>query len=407
MIHRTRIEDAEVDRSGWYGLDVDTEVTRVPLVDSGARLDDGTKLFARLTYRDALAVAARLGARLIDRHELELVRQVATRIEPYPLTADARMTSLEWSERHDIEVWRRVRAAGWTGGPPVLGAGKHWIAGAPAGRAHLMGWWTEHLERYGARRGAGWVQQPSPVGGSGPHDDSHHDYATTTMLVRARGGGTTGSGGPGLLTLLGGAASRILAPLRELGGHILRPRSLGLRALDVAREEHRRGVRELPGPRHSPDIQRYLAGTRRGGTHTAGFLDDRSGAFPLGNPELVADETEWCAAAASWCTAQALRPEDRPPHGYRCSVRELVEDARALGTLHLVGNGYEPRVGDLAIQERVSGESPLRGGRGHVSRVAELDGPAVVTLGGNEGDRWMFTRHERPFRRIVAWVRVA
>lgn len=405
MIHRTRIEDAEVDRSGWYGLDAETEITRVPLVDSGNRLGDGTKLFARLTYRDALEVARREGARLIDRHELELARAVATIIEPCPLTADARMTSLEWSERHDIEVWRRARAAGWTGGPPLLGAGKHWIEGAPPGRAHLMGWWTEHLERYGARRGAGWVQQPSPVGGSGPHDDSHHDYATTTMLVRARGGGTAGPGGPGLLTLLGGAASRILAPLRSLGGHILRPRSLGLRALDVAKEEHRRGVREIPGPRHSPDIQRYHAGARRGGSHMAGLLGDRTGVVVLG--PNASDETEWCASSASWCTAQAITEADRAPHGYRCSVREIVEDARALGTLHLVGGGYEPRVGDLAIQERINGESPLRGGRGHVARVAELDGTAVVTLGGNEGNTWMCTRHERPFRRIVAWVAVA
>lgn len=392
MIHHTHVEDVEVHPSGWYPLTTTVEVTRLPVVDRAHRLPDGTPLFARLDYDEALAVAAREGGRLIGVAELEEIRRVGFQLMPYLGTPVAE-NGLEHSERHDADIWRQLRALGWSGGPPVCGAGKHWLDGAPAGKSRLGGW-----DKDGAAPRLDWWQTPAVA-----HNRRHFDDGTTTVLARARKA-QDDADPPGLLSLVGGALGRLLAPLRSLGGHILAPRSLGLRALDVAREEHRRGVRELPGPKHSPDIQRYHAGARRGGTHTAGMGDDRSGVVVLG--PTAADETEWCASSASWCTAQALTETDRVPHGYRCSVREIVEDARALGTLHLVGGGYEPRVGDLAIQERVNGESPLRGGRGHVARVAELDGPAVVTLGGNEGNAWSFTRHERPFRRIVAWVAV-
>lgn len=360
MIHRTRIEDAEVDRSGWYGLDADTEVTRVPLVDSGARLNDGTKLFARLTYRDALAVAGRLGARLIDRHELELVRQVATIIEPYPLTADARMTSLEWSERHDIEVWRRIRAAGWTGGLPVLGAGKHWIAGAPRGRAHLMGWWTEHLERYGARRGAGWVQQPSPVGGAGPHDEHHHDYATTTMLVRSRGGHGDAPAGPGLVSLLAGAAGRILAPLRALGGHLLGPRplSLGEALLEEALKDL--GVKEVGGANRGPEVDAY----------------NRGCGVPMGSP--------WCASSlTAWLRRASLRLKRAAPiigsAGAKRIMFELQKAGRWFTAEEIRLNPSLLRPGMIHCWDR-------GGEKGHVGVHRKVrDAQAFDTVEGNSG----------------------
>jgi hypothetical protein len=387
VIHHTRVEDVII--YGWAPLTDELECTILAPQDAAHELDDGTKLFARLDYDEHLAVAKAHGARLITAPEVDILRRVGFQLMPYLGTPTAE-NDIVHSIRHDADVWRQLRARGWDGKQLVIGDGKYFVDGAPAGKSRLKGW-----DKDGPGPGSAWWQPDASA-----HNRRHFDDGTTAKYVRPR----TSGGGGGILTIVGGAIGRLLAPIRALGGHLLAPRRLGLRALDVAREEHRRGVRELPGPRHSPDIQRYHAGARRGGGHTAGMLGDRSGVVVLG--ASASDETEWCASSASWCTAQAITEADRVPHGYRCSVREIVEDARALGTLHLVGAGYEPHVGDLAIQERVSGESPLQGGRGHVSRVSELDGRAVVTLGGNENNTWLYTRHERPFKRIVAWVEV-
>jgi hypothetical protein len=75
------------------------------------------------------------------------------------------------------------------------------------------------------------------------------------------------------------------------------------------------------------------------------------------------------------------------PHGYRISVRELVEDARALGTWRPLG-AYTPKPGDLAISARDGGD-PTRGGTGHVERVESLHADHVVTIGGNELNTWL------------------
>lgn len=78
------------------------------------------------------------------------------------------------------------------------------------------------------------------------------------------------------------------------------------------------------------------------------------------------------------------------PHGYRCSVRELVEDARALGTWRPRGDGYIPQRGDLVISARAGGD-PTRGGQGHVERVVHVSYTEPIwieTIGGNEGNEW-------------------
>lgn len=181
MIHLTKASEAELHPACWGILDDQWQITRLPLIDHSKRLEDGTLLFARLTYRSALEVAAMHGAQLPTRDQVYKLHNVGLQLEPFtlPITMD-----LSGSERHDREVWRRLRSSGWDGGKPVSGAGKHWIAGAPSGRAYLAGWWTAHLERYTTtRRGPGFIQEGSAFG-RGPHDDQHHDYGTTTMLVR-------------------------------------------------------------------------------------------------------------------------------------------------------------------------------------------------------------------------------
>lgn len=175
--HHTRLDDIAV--FSWVQLNATTEVTRLPLWD--LRHD----LFARITYREADEFATSIGARLISRDELEELRRIAIIIEPVTLPATAAMSSIEWSRRHDQEAIRRLSLVD-NFGSPILGLGKHWLGdGVPPGRAHLMGWWTEKLQRYTPKRqGAGWIQQGAAPGSPGPHDWNHRDYGTTTMLVR-------------------------------------------------------------------------------------------------------------------------------------------------------------------------------------------------------------------------------
>lgn len=77
------------------------------------------------------------------------------------------------------------------------------------------------------------------------------------------------------------------------------------------------------------------------------------------------------------------------PHGYRCSVAELVADAKALGTWRPADAGIHLHVGDLIVSAR-SGGDPTKGGPGHVERFANIDERGVIwTIGGNEQNRWV------------------
>jgi hypothetical protein len=200
--HLTLAGDAKVHDSGWVALPgFALEVCRLPLIDGKRALPSGRPLFARLTYRAALAWCEQNQCRLIDKVVLDGFRRAATVLRP-ALLPDAAvraaspqlpgespggwderlrksMTSVAWSERHDQKVWDQLDALGWDGQALVFGAGKHWIAGAPAGRAWLMGWWrgTE------AQPHQAYWQNP-PQNPRGPHDDLHHDYGTTTLVVR-------------------------------------------------------------------------------------------------------------------------------------------------------------------------------------------------------------------------------
>lgn len=189
-VYRTPTDRAVV--SGWQPLGaLPVEVTTLPLLDA----TEATYL-AHLDYRGALAVAAREGARLPMREEIEHLRVVghllrvvilpdAEQLAAMPLRGSGEterayqarirrdMSSLAWCQRHDRRVVAQLED--WDGLRPVANAGKHWLVGAPAGRAYLMGWWSSGR----------WIQQGTTTG-QGPHDDRHADYATTTILVRDR-----------------------------------------------------------------------------------------------------------------------------------------------------------------------------------------------------------------------------
>lgn len=176
------------------------------------------------------------------------------------------------------------------------------------------------------------------------------------------------------------------------------PLSLGLRALDLARAELRRSVREEPpGSNTGPDVRRYLAGCVRHGRR----LGLTAGA--------------WCAALASWCVWQAWcdeaidvrggvvassailmwapnypehigpSPEPEPPIGYRAAVWEIVADARATNALRLPQAAEHPLPGDLLIYGR-DGATPLTGGAGHITFCAAWSDGDKRSIGGNEQD---------------------
>lgn len=129
-------------------------------------------------------------------------------------------------------------------------------------------------------------------------------------------------------------------------------------------------------------VREYLAGCQRGG-------------IPLPLP----DGAEWCAAFACW--SGLVRPK-------RCAVWELVEDARAAGTLRLASEAYWPSPGDLAVYGR-QGETPLqKGGRGHVGRVIEARNASVIDISGNSGDAAdRVARMVRKVADVLAWIEVA
>ena len=180
-VHHTKPHDATLSPHGWLPLDDKTEVTALPLWDMTQHLDDGTPLFARLNYDEALAVAAREGASLPKPEHIEALRRVGVQLVPYLGTPIAE-NAIEHSRRHDGDVWRQLRALGWTGGKPVAGAGKHWLADAPAGKSRLMGW-----DKDGPGPGLAWWQPASVA-----HNRQHFDDGTTTILVRPRQSGGRG-----------------------------------------------------------------------------------------------------------------------------------------------------------------------------------------------------------------------
>jgi len=205
---QTPASAAEVAPWGWAPLDDEHEIAIV--VDPRVHLPNGAPLFARLTYRSALEVAARERARLISREEVQELQQRAGIVGPLVALPDdalrsnasgplaqrsgetrqewdqrlrgAGMTSLAWALHHDERWWGKV--ATWPAGALVARAGKHWVDGAPRGFSFLFGWWD----------GSRWIQTAPPPGATSAfHDDQHHDYATTTILVRRRDGGAIAS----------------------------------------------------------------------------------------------------------------------------------------------------------------------------------------------------------------------
>jgi len=172
VIYQTSPDDATLHASGWIPFG-DLEITAAPLIVAG-----GDPPFARLTYRDALAVAARFGARLLTLAEHDELWRIGRKLRPVLKTPGPDMASLEYARQHDAELIDQL--VSWDGTTPLANAGKQWVAGAAPGRALNYGWWSTM-----APKGRMWQTLGTR------HDDRHTDYSQLTMLVR---------GGPQMLT---------------------------------------------------------------------------------------------------------------------------------------------------------------------------------------------------------------
>lgn len=168
---------------GWKLLSNGLEYTALPLIDSAIYTPDSLG-FARLTYPDAKAAAARHGGRLPTPEEAAQIWKEGARIHVHGLVRtnydENHMRSLRYARRYDADVAKQLKD--WDGATPVANAGKWWVDGAPSGRAYLMGWWAD--AKNDVSDSAKPIQPPPPPKSPGPHDANWHDYGTLTYVVR-------------------------------------------------------------------------------------------------------------------------------------------------------------------------------------------------------------------------------
>lgn len=355
MKHRTAVHEAVVTE-GWGPIPgTDLEWTLVPVEDSTKRLSNGRPVMARLTYRDALAVAERHDARLISPDEVQLRHEMAKRGEALELVAytgtPTAETDLVHSERHDADCWRQLEALGWDG-QPVANFGKHWVHGAPKGRAWLMGWWVPKLEAYGMGYGPGFVQ-PRPLSGSrGPHDDQHHDDGTTTVLVRP----ARASIGSRIVSGLSSAVSWLVSGLRPTA--VLVKPTLGEALLDEARKDLH--VREVGGMNRGPEVDDYNLAL----------------GVPMGSSWCASSLTTWLRRA---CVRLGVPMPITGSAGAKTIMGQLQKAGRWLDVAELRRNPKLLRPGMILVWDR-------GGWKGHVGVFAAMRGErGLATVEGNSG----------------------
>jgi hypothetical protein len=321
--------DAAEPVHGWHAFGR-LEVTRRPLVDAA----DPDGLYARLTYRDALACAERHEARLPTRDEviatIAEARRVGVVLAPVTLSHGPEMVTRAHAAEHDRRVQIQLDAADVSRRAVlVAGIGKHWVAGAAAGRSRICGW---------PRADGTLIQQ----GTTDIHDDGHHDYASLLTLVRD-----------------------VAPPPR-------RTSTRGAEALAVA-------LAEAAAP---------WAGAARVALYHHEAMRRSPSTAPEGSPEHRVGITtgNHCASAVCY-TRRVVEPDASLwPHAYRCSVWEMIRDGRERGTWRDVRSGYVPRPGDVVCQSRrllsgVVSDPRVVGAEGHVGRAVKLDVSSTDHLG--------------------------
>ena len=131
--------------------------------------------------------------------------------------------------------------------------------------------------------------------------------------------------------------------------------------LTIARGED--GVREAPGSRHNPRILEYFEGAH--------------------HPEILNDETAWCAAFVGFCLENA---------GYR-STRNLMAKPYLQW-----GKATTMKIGAIAVLDR--GKDPRFG---HVGFVVGWNATHVYLLGGNQSNAVNVTKFPKSQVRGYRW----
>lgn len=170
---------------------------------------------------------------------------------------------------------------------------------------------------------------------------------------------------------------------------LLSTNSLGRLALEVALAEFDAHVREEPpGSNSGPRIREYLSGCER---------DGRPVSIPAG---------DWCAAAITWCLMMAARAAGiASPILRRLAVREATADGITAGLWRPKATGHVPQPGDLSVYTRVTGESPLTGGRGHINIVERvIDAATYVTIDPNAGVAWARKTRRFDDPSLLGWI---
>ena len=226
------------DPDGWAPLDEagEWEYTAIPLLDTSQKLSDGqTPICAQLNYAGCREACRRLGLEMLTADDLEHLHTLATRGQCIELPAFTNTptaeTSLAERVKSDEGNRRNLAKAGYRPGMRVTGFGKEWVAGAPPGRAWLMGWWVPRVEAYGitSRKGPGFIQPRPTPGGQGAHDEiSQADDGTNSRGKRRRvRGGRVGEGvaaaGAAIAAGVRELAAMITTPVAPSGGHALPP----------------------------------------------------------------------------------------------------------------------------------------------------------------------------------------
>lgn len=182
----------------WVPLSSGLLIANEPL-----RSSDGVATYARVPYRQQLALAADCGAMLPRRADMialhELARGLGTELRPVILPTPAicaahgvswhdeagkqrlreqYMMGAEWCQAHDLAVALQVPVGS---GVPWANIGKPAIRTTPpeppvpVGHAAIMGWWLN----------GAWVQSGLyPPGSHFFHDDQYTDYSWLTLLVK-------------------------------------------------------------------------------------------------------------------------------------------------------------------------------------------------------------------------------
>jgi hypothetical protein len=101
----------------------------------------------------------------------------------------------------------------------------------------------------------------------------------------------------------------IFAPLDiakpDVLGFIEQDPVVGARAVAIALEQMKLGVKEIRGAAAHPQIQAYHSMARRGGSSLAGMPGHEQEGVAVLGPK-ASDEVPWCASGASWCLYMAL-----------------------------------------------------------------------------------------------------